>query len=344
MSNLILILSAGQGSILSIALISRVVKSDYFRFFFGILLFVISIEIWTYWGIQTRTIQSDFAFPCWNLSSYLLFPPALNYILHRLRFENYKPNKLTFIVLIPGILEIIVNVIRYYSYYYFDFQFLNNNVLWIFYTQIAPLIWLGFVLIINMKWKKQSTKYLLVYIYSFLVFLLWLVDYIFPHQIFTAVEIILIATLFVLGYLAYIKPNFFQPPSVSVLDLQYSNYNHVKYCSAFKNYIQEESYYKDSGLTLKQAAKEIEVSPKYLSYLVNKFYQMNFKNYLNQQRVQKVIEELKAGKHKKQTLLSIALDAGFNSKSSFNAIFKSLTGHTPTEYLKNIDKNLSENR
>ncbi|GAA5020395.1 hypothetical protein GCM10011506_04940 [Marivirga lumbricoides] len=195
-----------------------------------------------------------------------------------------------------------------------------------------------------MKWKKQSTKYLLVYIYSFLVFLLWLVDYIFPHQIFTAVEIILIATLFVLGYLAYIKPNFFQPPSVSVLDLQYSNYNHVKYCSAFKNYIQEESYYKDSGLTLKQAAKEIEVSPKYLSYLVNKFYQMNFKNYLNQQRVQKVIEELKAGKHKKQTLLSIALDAGFNSKSSFNAIFKSLTGHTPTEYLKNIDKNLSENR
>ena len=60
-------------------------------------------------------------------------------------------------------------------------------------------------------------------------------------------------------------------------------------------------------------------------------------DYVNQFRVEEVKKRMSDINYKHLTLLGIALDCGFNSKSSFNNIFKKITNYTPTEY-KNLQK------
>ena len=71
-----------------------------------------------------------------------------------------------------------------------------------------------------------------------------------------------------------------------------------------------------------------------ISQAINKGFEMNFNDYINNHRVDEVIKELKSGTHHSQTLLSIALESGFNSKSTFNRAFKKHTQLTPIAYIK----------
>lgn len=59
-------------------------------------------------------------------------------------------------------------------------------------------------------------------------------------------------------------------------------------------------------------------------------------NYINEYRIKEVKLRLIDGKFKHLTILGIALECGFNSKSAFNNVFKKLTNQTPSEYLKSI--------
>ena len=61
----------------------------------------------------------------------------------------------------------------------------------------------------------------------------------------------------------------------------------------------------------------------------------NFYYLINEYRVGEVKKRLKNPKYKNLTILAIAYDSGFNSKSAFNTIFKDMTGLTPSQYLKN---------
>jgi len=67
--------------------------------------------------------------------------------------------------------------------------------------------------------------------------------------------------------------------------------------------------------------------------VINEHMGMNFYNLVNEYRVNEVKERMKSEDMKQLTILAIAFDSGFNSKSSFNTIFKEKTGRTPSEYL-----------
>ncbi len=101
-----------------------------------------------------------------------------------------------------------------------------------------------------------------------------------------------------------------------------------------KFFIQEEAIYKASDLSLKTLAEKLNTSPNNLSWLLNQIYQKSFYDYINTHRVQDILESIDRGLHLKQTLLAIAFDAGFNSKSTFNKAFKHVTSQTPSEYIK----------
>ena len=57
---------------------------------------------------------------------------------------------------------------------------------------------------------------------------------------------------------------------------------------------------------------------------------------MNEYRVKEVKEKLANKKYKSLTVLGIAYESGFNSKTTFNRIFKEETGMTPTEYIKTL--------
>lgn len=69
-----------------------------------------------------------------------------------------------------------------------------------------------------------------------------------------------------------------------------------------------------------------------MSLYIRESLEISFKEYINQLRVEKVKRLINEGEQEKYTLLSIAEKAGFSSKSSFNEVFKKVTGLTPTQY------------
>jgi AraC-like DNA-binding protein len=87
-------------------------------------------------------------------------------------------------------------------------------------------------------------------------------------------------------------------------------------------------------LTLKMVAEELEIHPNTLSQVINTVEQKNFFDYVNTLRIEEFKERIANPDNQKYTLLSLAFECGFNSKTSFNRNFKNLTGKSPSEYLK----------
>ncbi len=98
--------------------------------------------------------------------------------------------------------------------------------------------------------------------------------------------------------------------------------------------MQEDKLYEDAELTLSQLAKKLSTNTSVLSKVINQGFGLNFNDFVNEYRVQAVIELLKAGEQKNQTLLGIAFDCGFNSKATFNRAFKKQVGLSPKEWIE----------
>jgi AraC-like DNA-binding protein len=96
--------------------------------------------------------------------------------------------------------------------------------------------------------------------------------------------------------------------------------------------------YEDPELSLTQVAKQLQSNPSLISKMVNQGFGINFNDFVNQFRIDRVKEMLNKGEQKKQTLLGIAFECGFNSKATFNRAFKKATGLSPKDW---IDKKLS---
>ncbi len=95
--------------------------------------------------------------------------------------------------------------------------------------------------------------------------------------------------------------------------------------------MEEEKPYLYPKLSLAGLARQLDISPNQLSQIINQEAQVNFHDFINYYRVEEFIS--RANQNKKFSLLSLALDSGFNSKSSFNTIFKKQKGITPSQYL-----------
>jgi len=88
--------------------------------------------------------------------------------------------------------------------------------------------------------------------------------------------------------------------------------------------------FRDSGLTLRGLCEQINENPHYVSQVINQDLQSNFYDFVNSHRIEAAQRALALEPH--EAVLEIALDVGFNSKSTFNAAFRRHTGMTPTEY------------
>lgn len=101
-------------------------------------------------------------------------------------------------------------------------------------------------------------------------------------------------------------------------------------------YMQEHKPYLENHLNLRSLAKELDVNANYLSQVINEKHGKNFFEFINSYRVNELKQMMNDPSNRQFTLLSMAFDCGFNSKTTFNTAFKRITGLTPSQYLKKV--------
>lgn len=111
-----------------------------------------------------------------------------------------------------------------------------------------------------------------------------------------------------------------------------------EYHSLLLTLMEEKKPFLNGELTASELSQMVGISPNYLSQVLNKEQKQNFFDFVNGYRVKEMILKMEDSRNSHLTLLAMALDSGFNSKTTFNTIFKKATSQTPSQYFKALQK------
>lgn len=298
------------------------------------------------------------------LPFYLLIVPSFyTFLCHYLKIEN-KVTSFVFISVSLFISEIVIRLFLYQ--FYFDN---NKNYLIGKYSQIEEIVNALFSIFLfikcfttlygdagkfqlvstydNLKWIK---KFLFI---GCLIILTWItaivlnLDKVVNPQIFIYYPLRLSTSilLFWVGYQGFFNYSIlteridlrilitknektstasFQPLS-SAISLEFLE---------IEKYLITSKIYLNSEYSLEDLAKEFKMSPSKLSKIINTNTKINFSDFINKFRVEEAKKILQLDAYAHYTILSIGLECGFNSKSTFYLAFKKFTNTTPSDYRK----------
>ena len=99
-----------------------------------------------------------------------------------------------------------------------------------------------------------------------------------------------------------------------------------------KKALEQEHLYRNPSLSLSDLATALQLPPKLVSQHINGGFEQSFNDFVNTYRVAEVKNRIQAGELQQMTLLGLAFESGFNSKTSFNRVFKRLAGESPSDY------------
>jgi AraC-like DNA-binding protein len=97
--------------------------------------------------------------------------------------------------------------------------------------------------------------------------------------------------------------------------------------------MEQEKPYLQHSLTIDQLAEQVSMSPRLLSSIMNRYFKRNFFEFVNQYRIEEAKRLLA---QRGMSVLDVLYSAGFNSKSTFNMLFKKSVGMPPSDYRKKV--------
>ncbi len=105
-----------------------------------------------------------------------------------------------------------------------------------------------------------------------------------------------------------------------------------------KKAVKENGYYQDPELSLGSLAEKLDMTPHELSRIINAVLKKSFNDFINEFRIADVIRKMQNPVYGRLTLLGIAFDSGFSSKTTFSRAFRRMTGKTPGAYSSDLKK------
>ena len=200
---------------------------------------------------------------------------------------------------------------------------------------------------VTLQWLiGLSVTFYLSYILVFIVGLIDILLNIMPFDPYELSFLGLTIFAFLYGFYGFQQPAIFEE-IVGKLDLpeqngdnsgpKYSRSGLKKkdielYKAKIGQYMEKEKAFLNRELSITDMADDLKIPRHFITEVINLHMGKNFYYLVNEYRVREVKERLLDPKYKNLTILAIAYDSGFNSKSAFNTIFKDLTGQTPSEY------------
>lgn len=348
------LLAGVQGLLLTVGLTARSKKNNSIIIYLAILIGVLSVELLTDFAVRVHYTNQPGAIPFWVIGSYLLIPPAL---LNLARYSVNLPllnRKRSVIFFFPAMIEIVVELaVSLLRAAGSETPSLQNIYAWFVFTEIIPVVATIMILswwimqlkkraviktVMNASAKKQTLLIplaLLAY-YSFLS-LLWLAEALFGWRFSDLLTQLLAGSMLMLGYIVFLRTGLFDrlsfAPAASSAPAvwQYDDAGTVK---QLLHLMDHERIFIQSRLSIDDLSEKMQLPKRYLSYIITNKLNTTVIAFINAYRVEEVIRKMKDPQQQHKTLLALAMEAGFNSKSTFNQVFKTQTGMTPSEYHK----------
>jgi AraC-like DNA-binding protein len=274
------------------------------------------------WKIYLHLVPTIFVFLYLYVPIFRMSVPELQlYVLHKTKiFDKFN----------------VINLLIYCS-----------NVSYI----VASLFYIAKHRLVIQTYFANTEKIRFTWLFNLLILLVGL-HFIIPIavlfleiQYFKYVPILYFPVLFLISYQVYKQPEVFQSlhlfqdivqkkiaeketnirPSKMVEELYETLLMHIN----------NEKSYLNSELTVKVLADELMIQPYQLSQVINQCSCKNFFDFINTYRIEEAKEKLVNIDFEHLTFEGIGYECGFNSKSSFYAVFKKYTNFTPAEYKKN---------
>ncbi len=361
-----------QGIILGLVILRSSLFNSNSNKYVAYLLFTLSILLLNYvFELEEAYTPYPFLHFIDNVEWALLLPAFLFlYIVNRID-ETIKSKQKTYLCFVPFAFSAVLNITndldRVAGIYTIPetgiviIQILSLFHLFLVVTFIPFLLIYSYFMIRHLK-DSEEKKWVvtLLTLFSSLLFswiITWLVGIFLQYDISSTMSVVALSATFIIHWTAYVgiyKYKLAKNKDAiytflnNDLTISYSNSEIIEndspeeyresitvdnlYFQKLDLLCKEHHIYTDCTLNREKIAEKLGISAGYVSQIVNTVTGDNFANYINQYRVEAVKEMISNSEYENYNLLTMGLESGFTSKTTFYKAFKKATGQTPNEY------------
>jgi len=367
--NIIIISGVIQGIIFSVIVLTQKKYRSNNTFFLGLTVLFLSLSNLQYWLSDTYIIlnQPNFSF-AFIPYQWLIMPMFFLYVYKFLRRQKVT-FKIFALLIGPFIMVFSIHLYTLFSavltnqpiqipmhiekgiYLYMEYFSFVFNILVLF-LSLRLIIVYEKDNTYNMQWVRSETNWLKQLIYvGFLICIFWILggvlvtfysvtkSFIFYYPLWIGISFL----IYWIGYVGLNKSKALgeriELRKKRISKLVESTQNKdvpSKTSGKIESYVLDNKSYLNPYLSLSILSEELNLSEGYISQVINKSLNQNFSDYINSLRVEEASHMLLNNEYCNYTILSIGLESGFNSKSSFYNAFKKFTGKTPLEFKKSV--------
>ena len=363
--NLIIIVASIQGLIFSVFVFFNPKYKSNSNFYLPPLIGAISLNNLYYWFIDINFIKNIEIYRLFYIPWALLIVPMYYYFVNSYLQNKKLKVKITDYFLLPFYLFLILHIIlsnyRYFFYLnnetnlyfieklYFVEEYFSAvftvSVIYIIYNKIKiyeknNVTYDNKKVTIETKWLKNILLFGIIICFIWVLIILYnnvnSLD-LFSNNNRYFLWISNSVLIYYLGYLGiYYNGIFKQRVKIrnNIYKRKVINYQKKNTIINIKENIYKEKTFLNPNLSLNSLAKKYDLNESYLSQIFNRDNQISFPTFINSLRVEESKRLLINEEYKSYDIISIGLEAGFNSKSAFYNAFKKETGLTPTQYRK----------
>jgi AraC-like DNA-binding protein len=350
--------------------------SNFFLAFFLLQQAAIPLDILISFGAEFRNVALSWSPNLFYVFGfgYWLEAPFLLWYTRSLIYKNYRLTKKDVIYLVPFIVYLCHQVLFYYSLALEDKQHIQEvyNLFsapqYMNYVNLFREIFraaLSFFCILEIRrysshirtnfsdierldltWLKMLVVgFLLIHLWAVLVSILILMSVSFGIETdFATMGLIGNYTTFfmvsILIYFSLSHSSVFE--GIEVKNTESTKSDNIKnkisdeMVERITAFMETEKPYLVPALNLERLAAQMKIQPRILSHVINRHFECNFFEFINNYRVDEAKKMLSDKQYEDKNMLDIMLDVGFNSKATFNSLFKKKVGMTPSEYRKKM--------